>query len=167
METLTLQASGLGPINANLSVGAVPLHFWAWFYGILTSPNYAIFAPPLHCSGTGCESYFLPGSTYVIRPSFSTFDGHQEAPAFIVDQSVGYQVEFYPPSGTETFQTPECKTYGVEAGFNSAALRICIEKTGNHLLAGVPPHLTAEVTTRYQCMSSAFVTLSHQHILGK
>jgi hypothetical protein len=92
VQPLSFHASGLGPINASLAIGAdnyYPLGFWAWFYGLLVSPNYATFIPPIHCSGSNCASYFLPGAIYVVDPSPTSFQDHQEATAFVVNNSPG------------------------------------------------------------------------------
>jgi hypothetical protein len=72
----------------------------------------------------------------VIDPLFSSFNEHPEASAFVVENSVGYQIEYSPALGNETIQNPTCKTYGLERPINSVAVYICIAKFGSDLFAG-------------------------------
>lgn len=114
-----------------------PLNFWAWFYGVLVSPNYATFIPPTKCSGANCASYFLPGPIYVVEPSSSTFQDHTDATAFIVDDSIGYQIEFYPPLSTDNLENAKCETYGIDTVNVSAAYILCMKQSGNDLIVGM------------------------------
>src|SRR5437762_12220576 len=90
----------------------VPLDYWAWLYSLLATPNFAITTLPTRCStGNNCESYFLPGAIYNVYPPSSAFLDHPEATLFIVENSIGYQIEFYPLSGTEALNGAECGIY--------------------------------------------------------
>jgi len=132
IQSLQFSGSGLTPINASLANESSPLDFWAWLYGLLASPNYAIGVPPLHCSGTNCSSYFLPGPIYTIEGIDLPLSFHPEAPLLVLDNSIGYQIEYYPPAIDNTFAGAVCKSYGV----NSYAVSICIKQSGSDLLAG-------------------------------
>jgi hypothetical protein len=77
VEPFFLNATGIGPINATIAVNSFgPLNFWAWFYGLLVSPNYATFILPTKCSGANCVLLFAkinifrhPLSNNISRPS--------------------------------------------------------------------------------------------------
>jgi hypothetical protein len=139
VDDLAFVGSGISAINATIAVDAVPLNFWAWFYGLLVSLNYATSLPPIHCSGSGvaCASYFLPGTVYDVYPHTSSFTQHPEADGFVVDNSIGYQIEFYPLSSTNELAGAICKVYGWEVPDNSAAVELCLKQSGNDLLAGL------------------------------
>jgi hypothetical protein len=132
VEPLSFLASGLGPINASLA------GFWAWFYGLLVSPNYATSIAPTHCSGSSCASYFLPGAIYVADPSPDTFTDHQEATAFVINNSLGYQLEFYPFASTDNLTDAICSTYGTNGVNDSSAIMLCMKQSSNDLLFGYP-----------------------------
>lgn len=132
VENLSITASGIGPINSLIALNSWPLAFWAWIYGILVSPNYSTTIPPLHCSGPSCESYFLPGTIYLAQPQPPPIDVHPEATEFILDNTVGYQIELYPPSSIDELNNATCKIYGN----NYVAVLICLKQSGNDLLAG-------------------------------
>ena len=108
------------------------LDFWAWVYGLLGSPNYAVGMSPLHCSGTNCSSYFLPGAIYSIVGIDLPLSIHPEAPSLVVDNSIGYQIEYYPLSTDDTFDGAICKSYGP----NAYAVSSCMKQLGSDLLAG-------------------------------
>ena len=143
VEKVSLLGSGIGPINASIAVDLGdygPVQFWAWYYGLLVSPNYATFIPPIHCSGTtNCASYFLPGTVYDITfpQSFNNGD-HPEATALVVQNSVGYQIEFYSLSSSDSIAGAECKVYGYDNPPDSVGIVICLKQSGNDLIAGTP-----------------------------
>lgn len=95
-KTLTFQNGGLGPINATTAVDSSPVDLWAWFYGLLVLPNYVVMIPPVHCSASSCTSYFLPGPIYLLEPSTDSIQEFPQAEGFVIQNSVGYQREFYP-----------------------------------------------------------------------
>jgi hypothetical protein len=70
-----------------------------------------------------------------IIPSASSFVDRPEASFFIVEDSVGYQIDYYPPLLTDNLQGAICATYA-DSG-NWTALQICIKQSGNDLLAGL------------------------------
>jgi hypothetical protein len=136
VETFELEFSGLSPINSSLSTFNSPLDYWAWLYSLLSTPNYVITVPPTRCSlGLQCQSYYLSGSIYNQIPSASSFVDRPEASFFIVEDSVGYQIDYYPPLLTDNLQGAICATYA-DSG-NWTALQICIKQSGNDLLAGL------------------------------
>jgi len=142
VQDFAVSGSGVSPINATLAIGDTDsLDFWAWFYGLIVSPNYSTTLPPVHCSGSGvsCASYFLPGTAYVVTPSVTSFTQHPEASAFIVDNSLGYQIEFYPPTSVNELDGALCKVYGWDWPDNSVGVEICLKQSGNDLLAGNSP----------------------------
>ena len=96
IQSVQFATSGLTPVNASLVNEASPLDFWARIYGLLASPNYAIGISPLHCSGTNCSSYFLPGAIYEIEGIDLPLSFHPEASLLVVDNLIGYQIEYYP-----------------------------------------------------------------------
>ena len=132
IQSLQFTGSGLTPINASLVNEASPLDFWAWVYGLLASPNYAVGVPPVHCSGTNCSSYFLPGAIYTIDGTYLPLSFHPEAPLLVLDNSIGYQIEYYPLAVDDAFVGASCKSYGL----NPYAVSICIKQSGTDLLAG-------------------------------
>jgi hypothetical protein len=135
VETFELEFSGLSPINSSLSTFNSPLDYWAWLYSLLSTPNYVRTVPPTRCSlGLQCQSYYLSGSIYNQIPSASSFVDRPEASFFIVEDSVGYQIDYYPPLLTDNLQGAICATYA-DSG-NWTALQICIKQSGNDLLAG-------------------------------
>ena len=100
---------------------------------ILSAPNFVITVPPTRCSlGNDCQSYYLTGSIYNLDPSADTFRDHPEATLFIVENSIGYQIDYYPPLSTDNLGGAECGTYGADY----SALHICIKQSGHDLLAG-------------------------------
>lgn len=75
----------------------------------------------------------MSGGVYNVNPPKATFSNDTEATLFIVDDSIGYLVEFYPPSSMDHFNdTAACGTYGAD----SYALHICVQETDSSLLAG-------------------------------
>src|SRR5208282_4128875 len=133
VESLNFRSSGLGPINATIAEDAWPLAYWAWLYSLLSTPNFVINVPPTRCAlGNDCQSYYLTGSLYNVDPAASSFTDHPEATLFIVENSVGYQLEYYPPSSNETLENAECGTYGLDW----TALHICLKQSDDDLLAG-------------------------------
>lgn len=136
-----LLGSGISPINATIATNLgsyCPIHFWPWFYGLLGSPNYATYIPPIHCSGvTNCSSYFLPGSVYDITfPQSFNATSYPEATALVVQNSVGYQIEYYSLSSSDDFNGAECKVYGYDYPEDSVGILLCLKQSGNDLLAG-------------------------------
>ena len=134
VETIDISASGLTPINATIAQYITARDYWAFIYSLLPSTNYVFPVPPTRCSlANNCESYYLSGGIYNIYPSKSSFSNDTEATLFIIDHSIGYLVEYYPPSSTDHFNdTAECGTYGSD----SFALHICVQEAGSSLLAG-------------------------------
>ena len=133
VESLNFRSSGLGPINATIAEDAWPLAYWAWLYSLLSTPNFVINVPPTRCSlGNDCQSYYLTGSVYNLHPSSRSFRDHQEATLFIVKNSIGYQIDYYPPLSTYDLGGAECGTYGAD----DVGLHICIKQSGHDLLAG-------------------------------
>jgi hypothetical protein len=133
VESLNFKYSGLGPINATISEDAWPLQYWAWLYSLLSTPNYVITVPPTRCSlGNECQSYYLPGTVYNLEPSAGKFRDHQEATLFIVKNSIGYQIDYYPPLSTDNLGGAQCGTYGA----TDIGLHLCIKQSGHDLLAG-------------------------------
>lgn len=138
VESFPLIASGLGPINASIATdpGTSPLAFWSWIYSLLYTPSSVIPMSPTRCSvGNDCQSFYLPGTIYNIVPPAASFTDHPEATILILENSIGYQLEFYPPSNTDTLGDAECQTFGAYG----ASLHICIKQSGNDLLSGKLP----------------------------
>lgn len=129
IRELSFEGAGLGRINS--SIALQPIVFWAWFYGIVVSPNYITTIPPTQCSGGLCVSQFLPGPCPL---NGSQLSGNQEATAIVVSNLTGYQLEFYPPNDPDELNGAACKAYGVD----SVAILICLKQSGNNLLAGFP-----------------------------
>jgi hypothetical protein len=136
-ESVQFNFSGLGPINATLASEVWPLDYWAWLYSLLSTPNYVINVPPTRCSlATDCQSFYLGGSIYNVDPSKDSFHNHPEATLFIVENSIGYQIDYYPPLSSDNMNGANCGTYET----TETALNICIKQSGVDLLAGMYIH---------------------------
>ena len=168
VQDLAFDGSGWGPINATLAADMVPMDFWAWFYGLIVSPNYATSLPPIHCSGSGvaCASYFLPGAVYFVSPSIDSFTEHPEANAFVVHNSIGYQIEFYPPESINELYGAACKVYGLDSQFGSVGVELCLKRSGNDLLAGTPIPFSILLNLSLECVSFRYL-LSQRYELAK
>lgn len=145
IRTLSLTGFGLGRIDTTLASSANLPVFWAWFYSVLVSPNYSLILPPnRECSGIQCASYYFPGS--LAKVTLDTPVGLPKNPAaFIVKNSTGYQIDFSPVDEFSDLNNAICEVYGSESESKSAAVLVCLKKSGTDLLAGEP--ITARILT--------------------
>jgi hypothetical protein len=132
VEIININASGLSPINASIAQYLDPSEYWNWIWSLLESPDYVFPISPTRCSlDINCQSYYFPGSH--IDPPMDAFTNHTEGTLFIVDNSIGYLLEYYPPLSTDQIDhTAECGTYGTD----SFAFHICLQQADSDLLAG-------------------------------
>ena len=138
IQTQSITGFGLGLINTTLASPANLPVFWAWFYSVLVSPNYSLTLPPNStCSGIQCASYYLPGSLTNITLDKPASLSENPA-AFIVKNSTGYQIDFWPIEEFSDLNDATCEVYRSASGSNSAAVLICLKKSGTDILAGEP-----------------------------
>jgi hypothetical protein len=113
--------------------------FWWYFPALLTDVKRVKAVAPLSCTGTYCNSYFIPGSmsTIVLDPNQTSVasNDYPEALASIQDNAPGYQLDFYPiDSASGSLMTlDDCHLYGVDF----LALQVCLKSVpGGSMLAG-------------------------------
>jgi hypothetical protein len=139
VETIDISSAGLSAVNTLIADEIDALNVWGWIYSLLPSPNYVLPVTPTRCTlANNCESYYLSGAMTNVNPPTVDFTNHSEATIFIVENSIGYLLEFFPPEAGEGFDiTAECGTYGVQ----EFAYYICLQQAGNSLLAGKRPFI--------------------------
>jgi len=163
VEAIDISSAGLSAINVSIASEIDAGDLWGWIYSLLPSPNYVLPVTPTRCTlANNCESYYLSGTIYDVFPPKEDFTNHSEATIFIVDNSIGYLLEFYPPDPGDLFDTTaECGTYGVEA----YAYQICLQQAGTNLLAG--HRLFVLVTNHRTGLLSGRVDLYERHKLDE
>jgi hypothetical protein len=137
--------AGLSPMNASLANASwfqdVAIDFfWLNFPSLLSDGKISYAVAPATCSGTSCQSFFLPGPTSVIQfdpnsPNI-TDSLSPEASVFMQYNAPGYQFDFSPiEEGTDPpILETDCHLYGLEG----LALQICLKQSNSSIIAGKP-----------------------------
>lgn len=160
VDQFTLLRAGLSSMNTSLIPDYVndTLPFWYYYSAALSDGTYVSTISPLSCSGTECVSYFFPGGIKQVFPSPPTIQGYDEADGFIVYDTPGYQIDFYPPASKVSWNVADCKIYAVDALLNeNGAIGICIRQDGNDLVAGTT--LVELANSRTKCVSKCHLLL--------
>jgi hypothetical protein len=134
--------AGLSPINASLLASGFDFdatsEFWWSFPSLMTDQAVITLIPPVICSGSFCQSYFLPGpmTTVVYDPDLPpvTKDNFSEANALIVYDAPGYQIEYSAVTDADPKLSvdDDCRLYG----FAWSAFFICIKQAEVGLITG-------------------------------
>lgn len=128
--------AGLSPLNSTLvQIYNLPVFYWVYFPAIFTDGRTVFPIPPHSCSGTDCFSYFFPGGIGAVSPypSVALEDTtYPDASGFVLHDTAGFQIEFYPLSSNDSLSLTDCQIYG----WSGAAIQICIKQDGGDLIAG-------------------------------
>lgn len=163
----TVLGAGLSAMNVSIlndpdRTALATSEFWWYFPSLLTNSAQMISTIPVSCSN--CSAYFLPGAMSLVAfdptlPSIGK-SNYSQAAAFIVHDAPGFQMEFSNVAENITFETEECKLYGVP----SVAIQICIKQRRNSFYGGCSARLAVltlalnacpgDVAAQQLCMSS-------------
>jgi hypothetical protein len=136
--------AGLAPINIPLlqflPVSKMCVYFSANTYSILGASNFVTGVEPVRCSGSDCVSIFLPGGVEIARLSNGNLNttllngtGLNNAPAILINNAPGLQIEFAPVEDDFSFADADCATYGEQRG---QGLHLCVGSRNLTLYAG-------------------------------
>jgi hypothetical protein len=148
METVPVLA-GIAPLNVTLLEGyfqtsVLAIFFSTYTNAILGSSNFVTGIDPILCSGSNCTSIFLPGGIFNTRrlhpgvqPNLNitllSDDLLDKAPAILITNAPGYQIEFSPISQNFSFLRNDCTMYGQTQG---EGLYLCLASDNSSLAAG-------------------------------
>jgi hypothetical protein len=143
-------SAGIGPFNGSqaldFSFEEVSLIFATTFNYVLVDSTWGSRFNSSTCLGTGCVSYYFPGTLNEIYPSPNGFDS---AEVSIVTNVQGLQMDFWFVGESEIQSInntyfDDCPIYGGPR----VAFRICISPSSlnvDHLIIGKSFHLSANV----------------------
>lgn len=130
--------------------------FWYFYSAALTDGAYVAPVSPM-CPGRECLSYFFPGGIREVFPSPPTIQGYDSADGFIVYDTPGFQIDFYPTTSAITWSVSDCKIYGPS---HANGLGICMKQAGNDIIAGTSCVLILLIPGLNVCESSSNSTES-------
>jgi hypothetical protein len=129
-------------VLTHLPIAAGCVYFSTYANAILGASNFVTGIDPVSCSGSNCTAVFLPGGIQLTRRldvlngtslnlNATVLDG---APAVLINDAPGYQVEFFPIEADFSFQpSTDCATFGETRG---QGLRLCVASNNSTIVAG-------------------------------
>lgn len=136
---IPLPTAGMTPLNASLAQrSGGNIDYWMQFgSGDIDDTQTTKISPySKGCisAGSECYSYFLPGGVDATNSTLVFKDGFNEATGFLVEDSVGYQIELYPypPGDFLIVNNFDCGVYSMP----TTGIEICVTQSGSNLVLG-------------------------------
>ena len=143
-DQISFSSGGLSGFNSTLaSAFEDPALFWVYFPAIFTESRYVTSIAPQSdacMASPECVAYLFPGGLSSLSPVPQ--QQNASGSALIVYDTAGVQVEFYPPSETDAFESTDCRVYGT-TGF---AVQFCIQINNSDIIAGTLHYILARIT---------------------
>lgn len=140
--------SGIAPLNTTtllqahvVDASVICTYFAGNIANILSVPKYVAETTPLACSGSNCDSIFLPGGIEQMRLPNTSFGGTVLQGGFLNGpdaitsyRTPGYQLDFFPSTDFTFDPDLDCTLYGVSSG---EGIYVCIATDAeSHLVIG-------------------------------
>ncbi len=116
------------------------VYFSANTFSILGASSFVAGVPPVGCGGDDCTSIFLPGGVELARLADGNLNatllngtGLNKAPAILINNAPGLQVEFTSLESAYSFAETDCNTFGQPRG---QGLHLCVGARNSSLKAG-------------------------------
>lgn len=136
--------SCLAPLNTTtlqahvVDTAAICTYFSGYIASILSVPKFVAEANPLACGGPDCTSIFVPGGLEQMRLLDTNFSGTLLQGGFLNGSdaitsydTLGYQLDFFPPTNFEFDLVHDCTLYGRLSG---QGLYMCVATDEDHHL---------------------------------
>ena len=117
------------------------VYFSANTFSILGASSFVAGVTPVGCNGEDCTSIFLPGGVELARlgnggnlnATLLNGTGLNTAPAILINNAPGLQVEFTSLESDYAFAESDCGTFGQASG---QGLHLCVGSRNFSLKAG-------------------------------